>query len=100
MNCNIKGCTGHYQEQRVSLTEEVGGQIVVISDVPAQVCDFCGDVLTSWDTRAQINAFLKSNPQQAGTAPVFRFVPQWTPGKLDEDLVGAGTVKENGHREQ
>jgi YgiT-type zinc finger domain-containing protein len=99
MNCNAKGCPGHYEEQRLSSTEEVDGHTVVISDVPAQVCDFCGEVLTSWDTMAQEESFLESNPKPIGTAPVFEFLSQWTPHSLEEEPVGIGRIKENGHCE-
>ncbi len=96
MNCNVKGCPGQYEEKRVLQAEEVDGQVVVVRNVPAQVCGFCGDVLTTWDTMAQVAAFLETNPQPAGAAPIYEFVPQWMPKPLDEEPIGSARVRENG----
>ncbi len=97
MNCNVKGCPGQYQEQCVNLAEEMNEQIVLVRNVPAQVCDFCGDVLTTWDTMAQVTAFLASNPPVISTTSVYEFASQWTPRPLDDEPVGAGKASANGH---
>ena len=97
MNCTVEGCAGEYEEKRVLQAEEVEGCIVVVGNVPAQVCNFCGDVLITWDTMAQIEALLETHPQPVGTAPVYNFAPQWTAKQLAEP-VGAGAISSNGHK--
>ena len=50
MKCSLRGCPGEYEDRRIVQTRRHGNRIIVINDVPAQVCDFCGDVLLTVDT--------------------------------------------------
>ncbi len=91
MKCNVPGCTGEYEDELVVHAVERDGQIVVFKDVPAKVCDICGDELITWEVEGQLVRLLESNPQPVSIAPVYQFVPS----QLDE-LVGASRVAGNG----
>jgi YgiT-type zinc finger domain-containing protein len=54
MKCNIQGCPGNYENKLITHTGKKDGKIVVILDVPAEVCDFCGDTLISKETNDSI----------------------------------------------
>ncbi len=97
MNCTIEGCIGEYENKRVLQADRGDGGIVLVSNVPAQVCNFCGDVLLTWDTMAQVEAFLETHPQPLGTAPVYEFATQWMAKQLAEP-VGTGAISSNGHK--
>lgn len=73
--CTIKGCPGHYTETTVSHTFRREGRLIVIDDVPAEVCDVCGDVLFTPQTSRKLDKLVadygKHSPKD--TAPVYEF---------------------------
>ena len=73
MNCNIKGCTGHYVEREIAHTARRNGNLIVIDHVPAEVCSVCGDVLFAPDTVRRIARLLASEGAPERTAPVYEY---------------------------
>ena len=73
MKCSITGCPGEYQERQILQTERHGGKIIVINDVPADVCDFCGDVLLSIDTVRRIEDIVREAGTPDRVAPVYDY---------------------------
>jgi hypothetical protein len=45
--------------------------VIVLENVPAEVCSICGDVLLSLSTVAAIEAMLKDPGKPVRTAPVY-----------------------------
>lgn len=69
MKCDL--CQGTYQEKSVILSFERDGRSVVVENVPAMVCDRCGDELISAATFRKVEELLESKPD--ATAPLYRF---------------------------
>jgi len=60
MKCSIKNCPGEYQNKNITHIGQHNGQVVVIFDVPAEVCEFCGDTLITKETSEHIFDLLES----------------------------------------
>ena len=73
MKCSIDGCPGNYEDRRVLHTVRFRGEIVVIDQVPAEVCDVCGDVLLKPETVVQIEKLLNVVHKPSRTAPVYEY---------------------------
>ena len=72
--CSVQGCPGTYQPQGVVHTVRHHGEIIVIENVPAEVCSECGDVLFSPDTVQRIEQIIRERRQPAVRhAPVYQF---------------------------
>ena len=73
--CTIKGCPGHYTETTVSHPFRREGRLIVIDDVPAEVCDICGDVLFTPQTSRKLDKLVADYEQHSpkDTAPVYEF---------------------------
>jgi YgiT-type zinc finger domain-containing protein len=69
MDCDI--CKGKYEKKLIVLSFQRDGKSVVIENVPAQVCDICGDTLLSESTVRELEILLDNKPQ--GTAPLYKF---------------------------
>lgn len=50
--CRNQGCPGHYEQRRIAVIEYHAGQPIIVDNVPARVCDECGDELLAWATSA------------------------------------------------
>ena len=65
-----------YEEQKILHTVRHDGKVIVIENVPAEVCDTCGDILLSGDTIRRLERILSDNdlskkpPKQA---PVYSY---------------------------
>lgn len=73
MKCNIRGCHGEYETRLIVHTVNYQGEILLLSDVPADVCDVCGDILFKPDTVRQIEHMLQTKMQPVKTVPVYEF---------------------------
>jgi YgiT-type zinc finger domain-containing protein len=73
MKCSIQGCPGEYEARRIAHTVEHANRLVIIDDVPAEVCSVCGDVLLAPDTVRHIEALLEKRTRPARTAPVYEY---------------------------
>lgn len=71
--CRI--CGGSYTRRKISHTFRREGRLIVIDDVPAEVCDVCGDVLFTPQTSRKLDKLVadyeKRSPKD--TAPVYEF---------------------------
>jgi len=73
MKCTIEGCPGEYEPRRIVHTVRYKGQIVVIEDVPAEVCSVCGDTLLRPETLRKIEELLEANRPPTKSAPVYEY---------------------------
>jgi len=69
MRCDL--CKGNYRAKTISLNRRRGDQRVMIDDVPALVCDRCGDTLLSAKTVKRIEELLEGDAKQV--APLYKF---------------------------
>ena len=69
MKCDL--CPGQYVDKRIVVPLKRDGRTVFVEDVPARVCDICGDRLYSESTFSQLFALIEQDPQ--GVAPAYRF---------------------------
>lgn len=72
-HCRNAGCPGRYEDRRVAVIEYHDGRPVVVDDVPAQVCDECGDELLDWQTVRRMEALHRNPPEPIATVPLYRF---------------------------
>ena len=73
MKCSIVGCPGDYEDRRIVHTLRHAGQIVVIENVPAEVCSVCGDVLLRPETVRRLEGMLREAGEPDRTAPVYEY---------------------------
>ena len=73
MQCTIKGCPGTYENRRIVHTVKLQGQVVVIDNVPAEVCSVCGDVLLAPETVRHIEQILQQQSMPASTVPLYEY---------------------------
>lgn len=68
MKCQI--CDGSYEERLITRTYRRDGRIIVVDDVPAEVCNLCGDTLLRPETVELIQEALKRAEEAEEFAPV------------------------------
>jgi YgiT-type zinc finger domain-containing protein len=73
VKCTIVGCPGEYEDRKIAHTVRHAGRLVVIENVPAEVCSVCGDVLLRPDTIRRIEAILQRAGEPNRTAPVYEY---------------------------
>lgn len=73
MQCGLRGCSGEYEAKTVMHTVQQRGQVVVIGDVPAEVCSDCGDVLLRPEAVRSIEKLLSEMKEPATGAPTYEF---------------------------
>ncbi len=74
MKCTVEGCPGEYKEELLTLVKHRDGQLIVIDNVPASVCNFCGQTLISPETVRQMERIKQGTVlQPVATAPVYDF---------------------------
>lgn len=73
MKCTISGCSGEYEARKIFHAVRHEGRIIVIDQVPADVCTACDDVLLNADTVRRIEDLLKENLQPTTTVPLYEF---------------------------
>ena len=70
MKCDI--CQGEYEEKLVARVYKLHKKSVVVEDVPAYVCNICGDTLLRTDVVEAIQEALKNADETREFAPVVR----------------------------
>jgi YgiT-type zinc finger domain-containing protein len=65
---------GNAEPGRTTVTLERGPTIVVIRDVPAQVCTECGEYYVDADTSARILALAEEAVKRSAEVEVLRYV--------------------------
>ncbi len=73
MKCSIQGCPGEYEQREVIHTIHQGDYIIVVEHVPAEVCNFCGDVLFTPETVRQIESLRRQAPPPKRSVPLYDF---------------------------
>jgi YgiT-type zinc finger domain-containing protein len=73
MKCSLRDCPGEYEERRIVQAERHGDSIIVINDVPAEVCDICADVLLTIDTVRRIEEIVRAAGTPNRVAPVYEY---------------------------
>lgn len=75
MRCTTAGCPGSYERRLVALTLRYGGELIVLDNIPAEVCDTCGDDRLSAETNEKIDRLLKEHERLTprASAPVYEF---------------------------
>ncbi len=76
MDCTIQGCSGKYEEQYIVHTARHNERIVVVDNVPAEVCDTCGDTLLSSIAMQRIDEILSDGSRATGVVPLYDFLAQ------------------------
>lgn len=65
--CSV--CKSALKEKKITYTQELEGKVYVVSDVPALVCNICGEQYLSPDTVDEIQNVIKKG-EQGKTKPV------------------------------
>ena len=73
MKCTIEGCPGEYEDRQIVHTVRHRGQVIVIDQVPAEVCTICGDVLLKPETVRRLEKMLQTSAKAKKTAPLFDY---------------------------
>ena len=76
MDCTIQGCAAKYEEQYIVHTARHNERLVVIDNVPAEVCGACGDTLLSSIAARRIDEILSGDTRPAGVVPLYDFLAQ------------------------
>ena len=70
--CGIPGCPGEYEERELPHTARQQGQVIVIDNVPTEVCSECGDVLLKPETISRLEELLRTT-HPPNTVPHYEF---------------------------
>jgi YgiT-type zinc finger domain-containing protein len=73
MKCAVAGCPGEYKERRITQFFTRGGQAIVVEDIPAEVCDVCGDTLLAPEVVEQLVKIDVREKEPVKFAPVFKY---------------------------
>jgi YgiT-type zinc finger domain-containing protein len=73
MKCSLEGCPGDYKKKEILHTVRYQGQVVVIDNIPAEVCTICGDVLLKPETVQYIEELLETGSQPAEMVPLYEY---------------------------
>ena len=68
MKCQI--CDGQYEDRLAARAYRRDGKVIVVDDVPVEVCSQCGDVLLKPGTVEMIQAALAEAEQAKEFAPI------------------------------
>lgn len=68
MKCQL--CEGQYQERLIARAYRRDGKVIVVDDVPAEVCNLCGDTLLKPETVQRIQEALARAEEAKEFAPV------------------------------
>jgi len=73
MTCAM--CGGKLKEKRVKVELWVGDELIVIEDVPARVCEACGEKYFSAEVSKKIDELISTRPKAKKRleVPVFTF---------------------------
>ena len=74
MNCSIQGCPGQYESRRIVHTVGHGNELMVVENVPADVCDVCADTLLAPDTVRHLEKLIRDRSTPEKFAPVYDYV--------------------------
>ena len=73
MKCSFKDCQGEYEDKRIIHAVRHKGQVVVIENVPVEVCNVCGDILLNPEAINRIQNILQNPKSTKTSAPLYKF---------------------------
>ena len=73
MKCTVAGCSGEYEERLITQIFTRGEQAIVVEDIPAKVCDVCGDTLLAPEVVEQLLNIDVTRKEPVKFAPVFKY---------------------------
>ncbi len=73
MKCSFKDCHGEYEKNTIIHAVRHKGQVVVIENVPVEVCNICGDILFEPETNNRIQNILQNPKSTKTSAPLYKF---------------------------
>jgi len=73
MKCSLQGCSGFYEERKITHTVRRRGEVMIIDHVPAEVCSVCGDVLLRPETTRRIEELLETVGEPAKMIPLYEY---------------------------
>lgn len=73
MKCSIQGCPGEYEQRKIVHVVHRDEQLMVIDQVPAEVCSICGDVLFTPATVHQLEMLRHTTVAPNRTVPLYSF---------------------------
>ena len=68
--CAVCNLDGHLNDERITETDDTGAVIVVIRNVPAQVCDRCGTTTVTDDVATQLERIASAQQGSAVSGSV------------------------------
>ncbi len=71
-NCSTRQCSGQCEERLITHVVKYHGEVIVLENVPAEVCSECGEVLLPLSSVEAIETMLKNPGKPIRTAPVYR----------------------------
>ncbi|MCX6639406.1 MAG: YgiT-type zinc finger protein [bacterium] len=74
MKCSIQNCPGQYEDKLIVHTVRSKGCVVVIENVPVEVCRVCGDVLLRPYMVRHIEVMLKATGQPKKSVPMYEYI--------------------------
>jgi len=74
--CSIKGCPGHYEKKNITHVIKKDGEVIVLKNVPAEVCSVCGDTLLTIEVAKAIEKFLANPGEPTSCAPIYEMPSQ------------------------
>ncbi len=63
MKCAFPGCPGEYEDKFITHKVEDSEGVSYIDNVPAKVCQLCGDTILATETLTMIEKILKGEVQ-------------------------------------
>jgi YgiT-type zinc finger domain-containing protein len=71
----VGGCPGTEELTPLVYTARRQGQLIVFRNVPAWVCNFCGDTVFMPDTSQLLEQLIEAPGEPVGLVPLHEFVP-------------------------
>ena len=73
MKCAIKNCPGEYEEKFIVHTVKKNNNVMVFENVPAEVCNICGDTLLTPETICHLEELIKENREPERMIPLYEY---------------------------
>jgi YgiT-type zinc finger domain-containing protein len=73
--CRMPGCPGMEELKPLMHTARHKGQLLVFRNVPAWVCNVCGETVFTADTVVRLEELREAPGQPVGAVPLYEFVP-------------------------